>query len=189
MYRIAAVAVALLMANVCFGNDLLPIAFEESTIVSDGEQVQCDLYYILIGDHGSLDRGDLIQVFQLHNDREHYGIARGRFTANKDLDRLTINWAASEGQKFGSVEKARLTVTDSNTLRVQYEIYQHDDESQVGQKLRARMVDFDRLPAYVQDAVRPNITAKLSPEAQLLLHRMHAEQIRNSAEIVEIYLQ
>jgi hypothetical protein len=189
MFRTAVFAAALLFARVSCAGDLLPIAFEESTIVQNGEHIKCDLYYILIGDNGSLERGDLIQISQLHSDREHYGIGKGRFTATEGLDRLTINWAASDGQKFGPVEKARLTMTDSSTLRVRYEIYQHDDKSQVGQKLRARVVDYDRLPAWVQNAAKPSIMAKLSPQDRMLIHKMQAEQLRATAEICKAYLK
>lgn len=188
MFRIAAFTAAVLMANVSFAGDLLPIVFEDSTIVFNGENVKCDLYYILIGDHGSLERGDLIQVTQRHDDREHYQIAKGRFTAIDGLDRITIHWRASEGQKTGAVEKARLNVTDSETLRITYEIFQHDDESQVGQKLRARVVDYDQLPEWVQTAVRPSIMAKLSPQQQILYHRMQAQQIKATSEIINAYL-
>lgn len=189
MFRLSALAVFLLLANVSFGGDLLPIAFEDSTMTTGGRDVKCDLYYILIGDNGSLERGDLIQITQMHNDREHYGILKGRFSANDEIDRITIHWPASEGEKFGNVERARLNLTDTESLRIMYEIYQHDDQSQVGQKLRARVVDYDRLPAWVQAAVQPSIMAKFSPQERMLIHKMQAEQIRATSEIIQMYLE
>lgn len=188
MFRIAIFTAALFFASFSFAGDWLPIVFEESTSVQNGERIKCDIYYILIGDNNSFESGDLIQISQLHSDREHYGISKGRFTASEGLDRITINWPASNGQKYGLVEKARLTITDSNTLRFRYEIYQHDDESQVGQKMRARFVSYNRLPAWVQNAVKPSIIDSLSPQEQIMIHKMEAEQLRATFEICKNYL-
>ena len=73
-------------------------------------------------------------------------------------------------------------------MRISYEIYDHDDQSQVGQKLRARIVDYQQLPQWVRSATSPSIIAKLPPDQQLLYHRMQAEQIKATSEIISAYL-
>lgn len=188
MFRLTTIAIILLATNISFAGDLLPIVFEDSSVMLSGDKVECDLYYILIGDNGSLDRGDLLQIVQLKNDREHYGIVKARFSASKDLDKITIFWPAKDSQKFGAVEKARLKITDADSLRISYEIYQHDDKSQVGEKQRARIIDFQQLPKWIHQAASPSIIAKLSPEEQLLYHKMQAKQLETSSKIIESYL-
>ena len=188
MTRLIGFAAVLLIASVSFGGDLLPIVFEDQAMRSGSRQVKYDQYYILLGDNGSLERGDVLQITQRHGDRKHYGIVKGRFIAHDDLDRITIYWPALKGQKVGEVEQARLTVIDSRSLRISYEILDHDDRSQVGQKHRARIVDFQQLPKWVRSATGPSIIAKLPPAQRLLYHRMQAEQLRTSSEIIQMYL-
>ena len=192
MSRFAAFAVlaALLFPAIdSFAGDLLPIAFEQSTITMNGRELKCDLYDILVGDNGSLQRGNLFQITQMHDDREHYGILRGRFSATAELDSITIRWAASDTEKFGHVERARLHLTDQQAFRITYEIGQHDDHSQVGAKLPARIVDYDSLPAWVQSAAWPRIVATLPPQERMLIHRLQAEQIRATSEIIRMDLE
>ena len=187
MFRIIAFAVILLTASISSAGDLLSIVFEDSTIVSNGESVTCDLYYILLGDNGSLERGELIQLTQRPDDRQHFSISKGRFTTTASLDRMTIYWPATEGQKAGSVEKAWIKKADSDSTRLSYEIYQHDDKSQVGQKLRARIVDFEQLPEWVRSATCDSIVARMSPEQQVIYHRKQAQQLKAFSEIMEAY--
>ncbi|MEZ5941371.1 MAG: hypothetical protein R3C18_08275 [Planctomycetaceae bacterium] len=188
MFRVITFLVVLFAAKLSMAGDMLSIAFEDSTMTVDSERVHCDLYYILLGDDGAMEKGDLIQVSQLHEDREHYGVSRARFVFSDDMERLTVSWPAVGNEKVGSTEKARLDVIDADSLRISYRIDQHDDKSQVGQKLRARIVDFRQLPEWVRNEVTPSIIAKLPPSEQLLYHKMQAEQIRVTSEIINGYL-
>lgn len=166
MFRFFSLVLTVLLANISFAEDVLPIVFEDSLTVSiDGREQKCNLYYILVGENNALNRGELIQITQLHSDREHYGLTTGRFTISKLTDRLTIYWPAAAGEKSEKIERARLKTIDKESKQISYEIYSHDDRSQVGQKLRARLVNFDRLPEWVQNAVRTQIEAKRSSDA------------------------
>ena len=189
MFRFAAFAVALFATTTSFAGDLLTIAFEDTTFMMNGKQEKCDLYYILLGDNGSLDRGDLVQISQRHDDRQHYGIEKGRFSANDKLNRLTIHWPAQPGEKIGSVEKAQLKVTDPDLVRIVYEIDQHSDQSQVGQKLRARVVDYEQLPQRVRNAMAPVLLEKLSPEERVMYHRIQAQQLKATSAIIKAYFE
>ena len=114
-------------------------------------------------------------------------MGKGRFTLSDDI--LTIYWEAPSGEKIGQVETVRLTVVDAKSSRLEYVTTDHDDPSQVGQKLRARAVNFESLPKWVKNAVTPSIIAKLPAEERVLIHKMQAKQIRATSEIIEAYMQ
>jgi len=105
MARLITAAVVLFIANVSFAGDLLPIVFEDATATSDSKQVKCDLYYILLGDNGSLERGDLFQLAQRHDDREHY--ARIATSADACYGHLSddVGWHGTLFRTYGSSQK------------------------------------------------------------------------------------
>ena len=127
--------------------------------------VRCDLYYVLIGDNGRLNNGTLLQIGQKPGDRQHYSLSEARFSMSGDD--LTVHWKARKGRKYGSLERATLENFNRRTGRFDYRIYEHDDRSQIGESQSCRKVDFSRLPNYVQNAVRPYLRAKMSPQERI----------------------
>jgi hypothetical protein len=51
----------------CAAEDMACIVFEDSQHVAGGQTINCDLYYILLGDGGSLNSGEILQITQLHS--------------------------------------------------------------------------------------------------------------------------
>ncbi len=66
-----------------------------------------------------------------------------------------------------------------------YEIKHHDDASQTGQKLRARLVPFKLLPRWVQDPVEDNRLARLPAWTRLQIYNIRLEEMRINQEIFE----
>ena len=188
MFRAFVLLSTLLTTSTAFAGDLLPIVFEDSNIIMDGKAHSCDLYYVLVGDKGSLDKGDLVQVTQMHNDRKHYGVAKARYTLSAK-DQLTIHWAANQGEKFGKREVGELKALRTGSRRYRYNIKFHDDKSQAGESLKVRIVDYSQLPQYVRNAVQPTILAHMSPQQRRLHYAMIAEQIRTSEKIISDLLR
>ncbi|MFY8057815.1 MAG: hypothetical protein ACOVRM_08750 [Planctomycetaceae bacterium] len=169
----------------CAAEDMACIVFEDSQHVAGGQTINCDLYYILLGDGGSLNSGEILQITQLHSDREHYSLSKGDFTRNPRTEELTIIWPAAGGEKLGSTEVGVLGGMNNPDGRFIYEIKHHDDASQTGQKLRARLVPFKLLPRWVQDPVEDNRLARLPAWTRLQIYNIRLEEMRINQEIFE----
>jgi hypothetical protein len=169
----------------CAAEDMACIVFEDSQHVAGGQTINCDLYYILLGDGGSLNSGGILQITQLHSDREHYSLSKGDFTRNPRTEELTIIWPAAGGEKPGSTEVGVLGGMNNPDGRFIYEIKHHDDASQTGQKLRARIVPFKLLPRWVQDPVEDNRLARLPAWTRLQIYTIRLEEMRINQEIFE----
>lgn len=189
MFRIVITTLILLVTNMSNGGDLLPIVFEDSKMTINSRVVNCDLYYILLGDKKSLRQGDLLQITLPHSDREHYGLIKGRFEASDELDQITIHWPADNNKKIGKTEKGYLKIVDNNTRRLTYKIYYHDDKSQMGEVKGVRLVAFDQLPEWVRQAAMPSVISKLPPDDQVLYHRMKAAQLKATSQIIQGYIE
>ena len=194
MLRYLSIAIVLFSASMSCAQDICPIVFEDETVMSDGERIQCQLYYILLGDSGKLSQGDLIQIQSRVDQPGKYSYLNAKFKLSEN-DELTVFWPAQQGQRYGSVEKGKLTQRANSKSRFRYHISSHGDESQVGENQNVRIVDFKQLPAWVQKAVHPFLVAKLSPrerraydQLQLIINRMQAESLRTAVEISETWL-
>ena len=97
-----------------------------------------------------------------------------------------MHWKASDGQKYGSLERATLENFNSRTGRFNYRIFDHDDRSQIGETQACRAVDFDRLPNYVQNAVQPYVRAKMSPSQCILEAEIIDAQLDANERIMKI---
>jgi hypothetical protein len=98
---------------------------------------------------------------------------------------LTIIWPAAGGEKLGSTEVGVLGGMNNPDGRFIYEIKHHDDASQTGQKLRARLVPFKLLPRWVQDPVEDNRLARLPAWTRLQIYNIRLEEMRINQEIFE----
>ena len=174
-------------ATVGIAGDLLPIVFDDSEHVTNGKKQKYDLYYIFIGDKGVLRTGSMIQIATVPGDPDRYTLIKAQFAANKEFTEVSVFWPVEKGQKIGNVEKARL-VEQKEDGEYLYSIYEHNDRSQVGTKEKVRATDFRRLPEWVREAVFPYIQEKLPQEQRALYHRMQAEQLKSTSEIIQRYL-
>jgi hypothetical protein len=168
--------------------DMLVLAFEDS-ITEQGKKVDCELYYIFVGDNNALDKGVMLQVVRFANRPNEYGLSRARFHFTKPLSVVQIDWEPQAGERVGSVESGRILKDGSKATRYIYQVLEHStDASQEGVKNRVRVVRFDSLPQYVKDACLPTMISRLTPEEQLQIHRLRAEQIETNYKIFEMYL-
>ena len=162
---LSVLAIAALFRQTASAGDLLSIVFEDSSVMVNGQKVNCDLHYVLISDSGIMHRGTLLQFAQFPEDREHYSLSKGRFS--KSDNDLIVQWTDSNDQNHGGIQRAKIRNVDRSTGRFDYCIYQHDDQSQVGQSMVCRAVHFSQLPNYVKDAVRQHLLRlKLSAELE-----------------------
>lgn len=170
------------------GQDMLVLAFEDPIVVQ-GKKIDCDLYYVFLGDNKTLDQGDLLQIVRFANRPDQYELSRARFRFTKPLSVVQIDWEPQTGERVGSVEAGRILKDGSKATRYIYQVTEHStDASQEGVKSRVRVVRFDSLPKYVKDACMPTMISRLSPEEQLQIHRLRAEQIETNYKIFEMYL-
>ena len=171
-----------------FAGDLLPIVFENSEHVLDGKKQKYDLYYIFIGDDGDLRTGKLIQVATVPGNSDKYTLSKAQFAADKEFQEVSVFWPAEKGQKVGNLEKARFLEQNENDVYL-YSIFEHSDRSQIGTNEKIRVTDFRRLPQWVRNAVFPHILESLPKEQQVLYHRMQAEQLKATSEIIDLYFK
>ncbi|TWT89170.1 hypothetical protein [Stieleria varia] len=177
-------------SSAAISQDLCTIVFEDNSIVIGGDPVQCDLYYILLGDDGGLRTGDMLQLTRRHDLPNKYFLAKARFKLDDAAQRITIHWRADEGEKMGAVEQGRFTSRVGPTGSRYYTITRHSgDQSQEGLQLRVRQVDFELLPNWARQACLPSILAKLTPEQQYEYHKHQAESIRMIGKIAEEYFK
>lgn len=168
--------------------DMLVLAFEDS-ITEQGKKVDCELYYVFIGDKNELEEGIMLQVVRFANRPKEYGLSRASFRFTKPLSVVQIDWEPQAGERVGSVEKGRILKDGPKATRYIYQVLEHStDASQEGVKNRVRVVRFNSLPQYVKDACLPTMISRLTPEEQLQIHRLRAEQIETNFKITEMYL-
>jgi hypothetical protein len=168
--------------------DMLVLAFEDSIIVQ-GKKVDCDLYYIFIGDNNALEEGVMLQVVRLANRPEEYGLSRASFRFTKPLSVVQIDWEPHAGERVGSVEKGQILKDETKATGYIYQVLDHStDASQEGVKNRVRVVRFNSLPQYVKDACLPTMISRLPPAQQIQIHRLRAEQLETNFKIAEMYL-
>jgi hypothetical protein len=168
--------------------DMLILAFEDSIVVQ-GDRLDCDLYYIFIGDANAMEQGELLQVVGVSNDPNALAISRARFRFTKPLSVVRIDWQAQQGQKFGSVETGKISKDGDKPSKYIYQVLEHTgDASQENIRNRVRAVRFESLPQHIKNACLPTMISLLPPEERLRFHQLRAQQMEAEFKAAEMYL-
>lgn len=181
-------AITTALSVIGHAQDMMVLAFEDP-IVMQGDKLNCDLYYIFIGDANAMEQGELLQVVSVPNDPNTTIVSRARFRFTKPLSVVRIDWQAQQGQKVGSVETGKISKNGDKPSRYIYQVLDHsEDASQEGVRNRVRAVRFESLPQHIKNACLPTMISLLPPEERLRIHQMRAEQMEAEFKAAEMYL-
>lgn len=101
MRSILTLLAILLNAGNALADDLLTMVFDKTTIKVDGKDENARMYYVLIGKNNKLEDGTILQLTQLMDDPDHYGLGSGQFQLDQSNGELTIFWESNDPNEVG----------------------------------------------------------------------------------------
>lgn len=169
-------AVAAFSNNASAG-DLMALAFDRPVSETNGTPLNGSMYYILIGNNGTLESGTILRLTRLANDPNHYSLTTGDFQLDETNNVLTIY--SHDNDSHGVRRMHRVKLHDSAVRnRLRLEITEHSDKTKIGQINNVRIVNFDSLPDWAKDACEHHLWDALPPAEKRRLAAIRNAQDR-----------